>query len=195
MAEKGIQVTMVNRVGKTNQKNKVNKAGTTKQKAGRFLVVGTSITIFDYLVYELLVMIFFGGNAEKAAIASVISGTIATLVAFVAHSRITWKTRDVGKTEIIRFFVWNIITMWILRPILAAGTGLLDPLYGLAQGIFNLVKIPFSFEFVKSTGIFVLTTAVIMLLNYLVYDNFVFGAKAGKGKYGKRSANPRRKRA
>ena len=155
----------------------------TKQKAGRFIIVGTGITVFDYLVYEVLVMLFFGGDTEKATIASIISGTVATFVAYLAHKNITWKARQVGKAEIIRFFIWNIITMWIVRPLLTAGAGLLDLLYGLAQGIFNFIMIPFSFEFVKSTGIFCLTTAVIMILNYLVYDNFVFGQKNRKNKH------------
>ena len=157
--------------------SRTNTKKGAKQRAGRFVVVGAGITLFDYLVYELLVMVFFGGNTEKATIASIISGTIATFVAYAAHKRITWKARNVGRVETIRFFIWNVITMWLVRPLLTAGAGLLDPLYGFVQGLLNFVQIPFSFDFVKSTGIFCLTTVVIMILNYLVYDNFVFGSK------------------
>ena len=181
--------------------NRTRVSREIKAKGGRFLIVGTSLTLFDYLVYELIVMLFFRGNTESATIASVISGTIATIVAYFAHSRITWKTRNVGKPEIVKFFVWNAITMWAIRPILTLLMGKLDSVFA-TMGVNELIR---------STGIFAVTTGVIMILNYLVYDRFVFGGKhkhskgesanlwsvtgAGKGKCAKHSANPKRRKA
>ena len=51
-------------------------------------------------------------------------------------------------------------------------------LYQLAFNICQFMHIPFSFEFVASTGNFVLMTGVTMVVNFLVYDRFVFGKKS-----------------
>ena len=147
-----------------------------KAKAWRFFWVGTGLTLFDYAVYEVIVLLFLGGNT---GLASIISGSITTVVAFFAHSRITWKARKIGRSEIIKFFVWTILTMWLIRPLLTRGAELLTPLYQFAYGICQWIGINFSYEFVRTTGVFAICTAVIMILNYCFYDRFVF-SKAGK---------------
>ena len=39
------------------------------------------------------------------------------------------------------------------------------------------MHLPFSYEFVLTTGAFALNALVIMIINFLFYDRFVFGKK------------------
>lgn len=172
---------MTNRGGNSVKVAKSKSAGVKRRnektgvKAWRFFWVGTALTLFDYAIYEALELTLFQG--ENAGMASVISGTVATVAAFFAHSRITWKARKVGKPEIIKFFAWNALTMWVIRPLLTRGAEFLEPLYQFTYGISGFLRLPFNLEFVRTTGIFVICTAVIMILNFLFYEKLVFGKK------------------
>ncbi|MBQ1393893.1 MAG: hypothetical protein IIY81_10275, partial [Lachnospiraceae bacterium] len=54
---------------------------------------------------------------------------------------------------------------------------LITPLYEFAFNIASAINLPFTYEFVLTTGSFALTSIVIMILNFLFYDKFVFGKK------------------
>lgn len=139
----------------------------------KFVGVGFLCTIVDFLVYSLMVMVAFSGDTEKVGIAAMVSGLVATVVAYMLHSRITWKTRDPGKWGVVKFFLWNAFAVLFLRPILTWIFGLLTGLYEFAQMILPF----FSYEFVESTGIYVLMTAVVMVLNFIFYEKIVFGTE------------------
>ena len=141
----------------------------------KFAGVGIITTIFDYALYSILVMVFFGGDTSKVALATIISGTAATFVAYFLHSKITWKERNPGKYGIIKFFLWNILLVIAIRPALTFVFGLMEGLYQFAFMISDGINLPFSYEFVNSTGIYVLMTIVTMTLNYLFYGRVVFG--------------------
>lgn len=143
----------------------------------KFLGVGLTITVIEYIIYTLLMMVVFGGNVEMAPVATMISGTIATIVAFIMHSKITWRERNPGKYGIIKFFAWNILLVALIRPGLAAFFELLTGLYQFAFMIVEGIHLPFSYDFVESTGIYVLMTAVTMTLNFICYEKVVFGTK------------------
>lgn len=144
------------------------------KKGIRFILVGTGITLFDYIVCMLFSQIV------PLGVASVFAGILATVVAYFAHSNITWKQRKVSTSSIIKFFVWNAITMLAIRPFTIWVFGFLTGLYQFAFMICEFLHIPFSYEFVESTGIYVLAAIITMTLNYLFYDKFVFGNKEEK---------------
>ena len=52
---------------------------------------------------------------------------------------------------------------------------LITPLYEFAYNICTAIHLPFTYEFVLTTGAFALTSIVTMILNFLFYDKFVFG--------------------
>lgn len=147
------------------------------KKVFKFLGVGLTITIIEYIIYTLLVMVMFGGNVEMAPLATGMSGAVAMVVAFIMHSKITWKERDPGKFGIVKFFAWNILLVALIRPGLAAFFELLTGLYQFGFMITSAIHLPFSYDFVESTGIYVLTTAVTMTLNFICYEKVVFGTK------------------
>lgn len=122
-------------------------------------------------------MAVFSGNAEMAPLATGISGAIAMVVAFVMHSKITWRERDPGKLGVIKFFAWNILLVSLIRPALAALFELPVGLYQFAYMITSTIHLPFDYDFVQSTGIYVLMTAVTMTLNFICYEKVVFGTK------------------
>ena len=147
------------------------------KKVFKFLGVGITLTVIEYVVYTILMMVLFGGNAEMAPIATVISGGFAMIMAFILHSKITWRERDPGKFGIVKFFVWNIILVTLIRPGLAFFFEQLIGLYQFAYMISSAIHLPFSYDFVQSTGIYVLVTAVTMVLNFICYEKIVFGTK------------------
>ena len=67
-----------------------------------------------------------------------------------------------------------------VRPLLTMFFGLFGFLYKFAFDICQSIGIGFSYEFVETTGNYVLMTAVVMIINFLVYDRFVFGTKREK---------------
>lgn len=152
------------------------------QKIFKFVGVGIAATIVDYLVYSLVVMVIFGGNTNFAGVGAVSSGIVATFTAFILHSKITWKNRNPGKYGIIKFFAWNALVVIAIRPVLTFIFGLIGGLYEFVFMIFDGIGIGFSYEFVESTGIYVLMTVVTMTLNFFFYDRVVFGKNKSEEK-------------
>ncbi len=145
----------------------------TSRHAIRYFFVGVAVTIFNYALYAVLANLIIKNN-NFLWLSNLIATAITTIVAFIAHSKITWKERYVAKTSIIRFFIWNALIAIIISPIFTQLFSFLTPLYELAFNITNALHLPFSYDFVLTTGAFVLTSFVIMILNFLFYDKFVF---------------------
>ena len=165
----------VDRVNNSKPANKADGKKTFIEKIFKFVGVGLTCTIIDYSIYSLSVMVLFGGNVDMAWLATVISGTISTFAAYELHSHITWKQSDPGKYGIIKFFAWNAAQVVVIRPVLTFIMGLLTGFYEFAFMISDGIGLPFEYEFVESTGIFVLMTAVTMVINFLVYNRLIFG--------------------
>ena len=164
-----------------------------KQKVFKFALVGISVSIFDFVVYSIAAGVFF---SNALWIATAISGVLATTLTYILHSNITWKAKDPGKFGVIKFFIWNGIAVLIIRPILAFLLEKLDGLYQFALGICNGIGLPFDYNFVKNTGVWVLSVLVVMVLNFLVYDRLIFGKdkveKRGEKKNVKGVRQPRK---
>ena len=154
-----------------------------KQRAGRYFIFGVLNTLIGYGIYEVLALTVFSGE-RLLPFATLVSGVVSVFTGYFLHSRFTWKERKVGKREAGKFLIWNIVNSLATKPVLTAffDLKLFDSLYKLAFDICSFLHIPFSYEFVESTGIFVLITAVIMVINYLVYDKFVFGRKGSSSR-------------
>ena len=151
------------------------KGGNKMKRVLKFIGVGLTITLIEYAIYTVLMMLVFGGNAEMAPLATGLSGVVAMVVAFIMHSKITWRERDPGKLGVVKFFAWNVLLVALIRPGLAAFFELPVGLYQFAFMISEAIHLPFTYDFVQSTGIYVLTTAVSMVLNYICYEKIVFG--------------------
>ena len=145
----------------------------TKQK-GKDLIFGVLNTAVNYGMYEALALLVFKEDGQLW-IATLISGAVSIFVGYFLHSKYTWKDREVGKKQLGKFFIWNVILNVAVRPLLTAFFGLFGFLYKFAFDIFQGIGIGFSYEFVETTGNYVLMTAVTMVINFLVYDRFVFG--------------------
>ena len=154
----------------------MKKENTLINRILKFTGVGITCTIVDYALYSLFAVVIFGGNPNLYWLATMISGTVATFAAYMLHSHITWKERDPGKYGIVKFFAWNILLVIAIRPVLTFIFGILTGLYQFAFMITDGIGLPFSYEFVESTGIFVMMIAVTMVLNYLFYNRIIFGA-------------------
>ena len=145
----------------------------TKQK-GKYLVFGLLNTGINYGMYEALALLVFKEEGQLW-IATLISGAISIFVGYFLHSHFTWKDREVGGLQLLKFFIWNVILNLAVRPLLTAFFGLFGFLYEFAFSICQGIGIGFTQEFVTSTGNYVLMTTVTMVINFLVYDKFVFG--------------------
>ncbi|MBR2586902.1 GtrA family protein [Candidatus Saccharibacteria bacterium] len=145
----------------------------TKQK-GRYLIFGILNTVINYGMYETLALLIFTAE-NQLWLATMISGVESIFVGYYLHSQFTWKDRKVGKKELGKFFIWNVIMSIAVRPALTWFFGFFGFLYQFAFNICEAIHIPFSYEFIATTGNYVLMTAVVMVINFLVYDKFVFG--------------------
>ena len=150
-----------------------------KKRVSKFIIIGIVLTIFNFVVYTFLARVIFNNN-ELLWIDSIISYALATFLAYYLHSKITWKEHNPGKSGIIKFFIWNIITAAAISPFFTWIFGLLTPLYEFIYNIFTAIHLPFDYDFIVSTGVFGLTACVTMILNYLFYDKLVFGEKNAK---------------
>lgn len=146
----------------------------TSKRVKTFLWVGILLTVIDFVLFELLVLLFFRGT-DQASIATAVAGVISTCFGYLMHSRITWKEREVRKINIVKFFLWHTLVFVALRPLLIWFFGQVGGLYDFA---YELTKwMGFSRDFVASTGAYVLTTIVTMTINFICYDKIVFGKK------------------
>ena len=153
----------------------------TARHAGRYVLVGITIAAFNYLVYQLIAR-FLINNNDLLWLSNLIATTLAVIVAYILHSRITWKERNPGKYGIIRFFIWNAAIALAISPGLTWFFGLFHPIYDFAHQVTSGIGLSFDHDFVESTGIFVLANIVIMIINFLFYDKFVFGKSQPKTK-------------
>ncbi len=161
---------------KTTGSSKLPKSNDVKtsRRATRYLFVGISLTVFNYVLYTILANLIINNN-DYLWLSTFISTVFTTILAYILHSKITWKERRVTKHSIIRFFIWNAILAIAIGPWLTQLFSFITPLYDLAFNISTTLNLPFTYEFIQSTGAFVLTSIVTMILNYLFYDRFVFG--------------------
>ncbi len=154
--------------------NKQGKDIETKERTGRYLIVGISIAVFNYTLYAVLANLIIKNN-DLIWLSTFIATGATTILAYILHSKITWKERPITKSAKYKFFIWNIILTVAIGPLFTQLFSYITPLYDLAFGIISFLHIPFSYDFVLTTGAFVLTSVVVMLLNFFFYDRFVFG--------------------
>lgn len=145
-----------------------------KFRVGKFAIVGAILALANFLIYTFLARVVMNSN-DLLWLDSIISYALATILAYFMHSKITWKERPVTKRGILMFFLWNGLTAFAISPFFTWLFGFASPLYEFAHGISTALHLPFDYNFVESTGIFVLTTCVTMILNYIFYDKLVFG--------------------
>ena len=164
---------------KSHSKSSVNPVQTdakTSQHVIRFTIIGIVLTLFNFILYSVLANLIFK-NDNLLWLASLIGTLVSTILAYILHSKITWKERPISKTAIYKFFLWNLALAFIFYPALTQLFSLITPLYEFAYNLFQNMQIPFSYDFVLSTGSFVLASTITMIINFLFYDKFVFGKK------------------
>lgn len=165
---------------KTSKKSKNNPKETSEAKvvktskhANRYFVIGIILAIFNFGTYSILANLIVKNN-DFLWLSTFISTALTTILAYTLHSKITWKERDPGKSGIYKFFIWNILATVLINPLFTQLFGLITPLYDFGFNISQSLQFPFSYEFIQSTGAFILTAIVTMIINFLFYDKFVF---------------------
>ncbi len=160
----------------TQSKENATSVPSTKKRAGIYFIIGVSITVSNYLLYTVIANLLIKNN-DLLWLSSLIATVIITFLAFFLHSRITWKERTITKTTVYRFFIWNLLLAIIINPFFTQFFSIFTPLYDFAKSISDAMHLNFSYEFIQSTGAFVLAGIVIMIINFLFYDKFVFKKK------------------
>lgn len=142
-----------------------------------FLGVGIFNTLTDFISYSLLMYVLPASNMKLTTV-GVVSGTIALCVAFLTHSRITWRGAETGRGIFVRFLLVTGFGMWVVRPILlnifVHFTLLSDILYKLS---YTLAEDMVTRTFIQNSVTFLLMTIVLLIYNFLTYDRFVFSQK------------------
>ena len=101
-----------------------------KQK-GKYLIFGLLNTGVNYGIYEALALLVFTAE-NQLWLATLISGAISIFVGYFLHSKFTWKDREVGKKQLGKFFIWNVVMNVAVRPLLTMFFGLFEFLYQFA---------------------------------------------------------------
>lgn len=146
----------------------------TSTHAGRYLIIGIGLAVFNYATYAIIANLIIK-NSDLLWLSSFIASAFTTILAYILHSRITWKERKPTKQGIYRFFIWNVLLTIAINPGLTQFFSIFTPLYQFGYDISQTINLPFSYEFIQSTGAFVLTAIITTILNFLFYDRFVFG--------------------
>lgn len=152
---------------------------TTTKRISKFAIIGIILALFNFLIYTFLARVIFNSN-ELLWLDSIISYTLATILAYILHSRITWQERPVTTHGIIMFFVWNGITAIAISPFCTWLFTFITPFYEFIFQISTTIHLPFDYNFIESTTIFIIVNAITMILNYLFYDRLVFGKTKSK---------------
>ena len=71
----------------------------TTVRAGKYTFVGIILTIFNFGLYTIIARLM--GNNDFLWLDTLISTAATTILAYILHSRITWKERDPGKSGIL----------------------------------------------------------------------------------------------
>lgn len=146
----------------------------TSQHASRYFIIGLSLAVFNYLLFMLIANLIFK-DVNLYWLSAYVATAFTAILAYILHSKITWKERDPGKTGVYKFIIWNIALTFVISPVLTQLFGYTTALYDLAFNVCNAIHLPLSYEIIQSTGAFVLANAVIMIINFIFYDRFVFG--------------------
>lgn len=146
----------------------------TSKHASRFFVIGVMLAVFNYGLYAIIANLIINNN-NLLWLSSFIASAFTTILAYILHSKITWKERSPGKTGIYKFLIWNVLLTVAINPGFTQLFSLFTPIYDFMFNISKSLNLSFSYEFIQSTGAFLLTAIVTMILNFLFYDRFVFG--------------------
>ena len=146
----------------------------TTKRVFKFAIIGIILAIVNFLIYTFLARVIMNSN-ELLWVDSIIAYILATILAYFLHSKVTWKERKPTKAGIIKFFLWGGVVGIIVSPFFTWFFQQITPLYQFGHNISSVIGLPFDYNFIESTGVFVLTTCVTMVLNYLFYDKLVFG--------------------
>lgn len=149
------------------------KKSLVEWRAGKYVLVGIFVTLFDFVVYTILINVVFRDNS-LLWLASAIATMLATVVAYFAHSHITWKDRYPGKMGVVKFFIWNVALALLIKPVLTQVFSLMTGIYEFGFMVSNNLGLPFEYDLIQGLGAYVFTAVVVMILNYLFYDKFVF---------------------
>lgn len=142
----------------------------------KYALVGVFITLFDFVVYTVLVKLVFRTN-DALEISTAIATVLATILAYILHSRITWRDRKPAKFGVVKFFLWNGLVAVALKPFTAWVVGMWTGLFQFALTVSEWLRLPFDYETIEYLGVYGIATLVIMILNYFFYDKLVFGSE------------------
>ncbi|MBQ6570844.1 GtrA family protein [Candidatus Saccharibacteria bacterium] len=142
------------------------------KKFAKFFGLGVGTTLIEYLIFTVAVRIL--GN-DLIWLATLIGGVIGTVIAYFINSRLVWK--EGGKVEAAKFIIYNIAKTFTIKEFFVWVFGMITPVYELAFGISQALKLPFDYDFVESTGVFGFTALASMVVTYFVYDKVVFTGK------------------
>lgn len=151
----------------------------TTGKTLRFVIVGIVLALFNFVVYTFLARVVFNTN-DLLWLDSLIAYFLATFLAYFLHSRITWKGHKPTKAGVAGFFIWNLISSFLISPFFTWAFGFIKPFYEFIFQIASFIGLPFDYNFIESTTIFCLTTLVTMIFNFFFYDRLVFGDRKVK---------------
>jgi putative flippase GtrA len=145
----------------------------TKKRPLTFFWVGAVLALINFLIYIILVNTFWK-NEHELPVASAVAYVLSAIVAYIMHKTITWKDRPPSKSAIIKFFATNLVVGFMVAPALTWLFLQMTVIYDFAFAVSSFFHLPFSLETITKVGVWGFANAIIMVINYIVYNKIVF---------------------
>ncbi len=168
-----------------NLKSKSSPKHSEVAQVGRFGLVGVLNTLIDFSVLNILIRTTLPQNEEFFSIfglaitgliiAGVISGTLAMINSFIFNQRFTFKSKNVGISGIVMFFVVTTFGLYAIRPpILSFFTQSWQWPSSVAYSIGQALYLPMDQAFYTANVALAGAVAIVFVYNYLAYKYLVF---------------------
>ena len=127
-----------------------------QSKSGKFVMVGGSVTIIDFAMFNLLA--YFG---ITVLLANLISTCIAMTVSFLANKRFTFNSKSSKYLhEVMLFLAFTTFGLWVIQSLAIQGILTISPSSWPEAVRLNVAK--------------VIATLLSMAWNFLTYSRYVF---------------------
>lgn len=138
----------------------------------RFVIVGISNFLVDFIIYNLL--LGFASNIS-AVWAGVISGTAAMINSFIFNKNFTFKAKNLSLLKLVLFFVITAFGLYAIRPVIIyVFTNVWLWPSQVIYDVTSWLNLPFSRDFDTRNLALVAAILIVLFYNYLMYKYFVF---------------------
>jgi len=142
----------------------------------RFITVGVLNTVLDFALFNILLVLFSGGDPSQKTvlIANSISATVIACFSFVMNRKYVFKAKKTPNHYAIYFILITLSGLYLVQNlvifIITHNPELVNPLVSLI----NFIGIDINESLIVANIAKAIATVATMVWNYMLYKHFVF---------------------